>query len=263
MDDTVTTLTARTAVPATGSQSGLTLVELMVALMLFVIVITAIYQTFNYQQEAYMQTESKVNMVQEARAAQFFLARDIKMAGYDPTTFARAGFDQTDAGALSFSMDVAGNGNPNGVEVSTFALTSGDETHEDGLCPDGIDCSLSREWCDEAGDCGGMQPVADNVEAIEFCYIIGNLRATVAPTAFEREKITSVIVSLLMKQAYRSRGLENNEIYMPASADEELTPIFIGDRPDAWGPFNDPYRRKLVIFEVKSRNLGMNPYMDF
>ena len=69
-----------------GNEKGMTLVELMVALMLFLIVIAAIYNTFTFQQQAYMQTESKVNMVQEARAAQFFLARDIKMAGYDPST---------------------------------------------------------------------------------------------------------------------------------------------------------------------------------
>ena len=59
---------------------GMTLIELMIALCLFLIVIAGIYQTFNFQQGAYMQTESRVNMVQEARAAQFFLARDIKMS---------------------------------------------------------------------------------------------------------------------------------------------------------------------------------------
>lgn len=261
--DTINTGAVRNAPLRPGSQSGLTLVELMVALMLFVIVITAIYQTFNFQQEAYMQTESKVNMVQEARAAQFFLARDIKMAGYDPTTFARTGFDQADAGALSFSMDIAGDGNPAAVEISRFVLTSNTGTYEDGLCPTNMDCRLSREWCANAADCGGMQPLAEGVEAIEFCYIIGNLRATTAPTEFERGRITSVIVSLLMRQSYLSRGYENTNVYIPASANEELTPIFIGDRPDAWGPFDDPYRRKLVIFEVKARNMSMNPYMDF
>ena len=49
---------------------------------------------------------------------------------------------------------------------------------------------------------------------------------------------------------------------MPASGDEELTPVFVGDRPDGWGPFNDPYHRKLVVFEVKARNATMNPYLD-
>jgi len=261
--DTINTGAAGTAAHATGSQRGLTLVELMVALMLFVIVITAIYQTFYYQQEAYLQTEAKVSMVQEARAAQFFLARDIKMAGYDPTTFARTGFDQADVGALSFSMDVTGNGDPDDVEISRFELTSNTDTYEDGLCPTGTDCRLSREWCTNEADCGGMQPVAEGVEAVEFCYIIGNLRATTDPTEFERGRITSVIVSLLMRQSYLSRGYENTNVYTPASANEELTPVFIGDRPEPWGPFNDPFRRKLVTFEVKARNMGMNPYMDF
>ncbi len=256
-------VTIGTGAPQRTGQSGLTLVELMVALMLFVIVVTAIYQTFHFQQEAYMQTESKVNMVQEARAAQFFLARDIKMAGYDPTTYARAGFNQADVGALDFSMDIAGTGDPNDIEISRFALTSNTDTYEDGICPDDTDCRLSREWCSNAANCGGMQPVAEGVEAIEFCYIIGNLRATTQPTQLERSRITSVIVSLLMRQPYLSRGYNNTNVYTPASANAQLTPIFIGDRPDPWGPFNDPYRRKLVTFEVKARNIGMNPYTDF
>lgn len=78
----------------------------------------------------------------------------------------------------------------------------------------------------------------------------------------ERDHITSVIVSLLVRQQYRTRNLENTTVYMPASGNEELTPVFVGDRPDGWGPFNDPYHRKLVIFEVKARNITMNPYLD-
>jgi type IV pilus assembly protein PilW len=255
------------AVPATtgapGTQSGMTLVELMIALALFTIVIAAIYQTFTYQQEAYLQTESRVNMVQEARAAQFFLARDIKMAGYDPTTFARTGFNDAERGQIRFSMDIAGNGDTADSEITRFTLTSDTGTFNDGVCPTGTNCRLSREWCSNSANCGGLQPVAEGVEAIEFCYIIGNLRATTTPTEFERGSITSVIVSVLMRQSYRSRGYTDTTVYTPASVNEELTPLFIGDRPDAWGPFNDPFRRKLVVFEVKARNMGMNPYADF
>ena len=50
---------------------------------------------------------------------------------------------------------------------------------------------------------------------------------------------------------------------MPASGNAELTPNIVGDRSDGWGPFNDIFRRKLVVFEVKARNIGMNPYPGF
>lgn len=248
----------------TGNEKGMTLVELMIALTLFVIVIAGIYNTFTFQQEAYLQTDSKVNMVQEGRAAQFFLARDLKMAGYDPSTFALTGFNQADVAETSFSMDIACNGNPASVEITRFALTSDDgETVDDGLCPAGTTCRLSREWCSDDGTCGGLQPIAENVEGLELCYILDNMRATTAPTNLERARITSVMVSLLMKQSYRSNNYSNTNVYMPASGDAELTPNIIGDRADGWGPFNDIYHRKLIVFEVKSRNIGMNPYPDF
>jgi type IV pilus assembly protein PilW len=246
------------------NEKGFTLIELMVALVVGMIVVAGIYQTFTFQQEAYMQTESRVNMVQEARAAQFFLARDLKMAGYDPSTFANTGFNQADVAETSFSMDIAGNGDSANVEITNFALTTaGGVTVDDGICPDDTTCRLSREWCSDDGTCGGMQPIAENVEAFELCYTIGHMYATTAPTNLERVNITSVMVSLLMRQTYRSKAYQNTNTYMPASGNAELTPAFTGDRSEGWGPFDDHFRRKLVVFEVKARNIGMNPYPDF
>lgn len=247
-----------------GNEKGMTLIELMVALGMFMVVVAGIYNTFVFQQEAYLQTESKVNMVQEARAAQFFLARDLKMAGYDPSTYALTGFNLANEAETSFSMDIAGNGNPANVEITRFALTTDEgETVDDGLCPEGTTCRLSREWCSDDGTCGGLQPIAENVEALELCYVIDNMRATTAPTTLDRARITSVIVSLLMRQSYRSNKYRDTDVYMPASGNAGLTPNIVGNRAGGWGPFNDIFRRKLVIFEVKSRNIGMNPYLNF
>lgn len=246
----------------TDGQQGLTIVEAMIALTIFTIVVAAIYTTFTLQQESYLQTESRVTMIQEARAAQFFLSRDLKMAGYDPTTYARTGFILASEGEVQISMDIAGDGDEDIVESTRFALTNNDGPIEDGICPDDDTCRLSREWCSDDENCGGLQPIADNVEAIEFCYVIANTRATKTPTQIERSRITSVLVSLLMRQSYRTGSHEDNTIYMPASGNAELTPSFTGQRSEGWGPYNDWHNRKLVIFEVKPRNIGLNPYLN-
>jgi hypothetical protein len=160
-------------------------------------------------------------------------------------------------------MDINSTGDPGSVEVTRFALTAENgDIIDEGLCPTGERCRLSREWCSDDGTCGGLQPVAEDVEALELCYIVGHVRATTAPTALEREEITSVIVSLLMRQSYRTKGFRNTDVYMPASGDADLTPTLTGNRADGWGPFNDSFRRKLVIFEVKSSNIGMNPFLN-
>ena len=124
------------------------------------------------------------------------------------------------------------------MEITRFALTTDDgETVDDGLCPRGTTCRLSREWCSADGTCGGLQPIAENVEALELCYIIENTDATTTPTNDDRAEITSVIVSLLMKQSYRSNKYRNTDVYMPASGNAVLTPDIIGNRADGWGPF--------------------------
>jgi len=247
------------------NEKGFTLIELMIALVLFLIVIAGIYATFNFQQAAYMQTETHVNMVQEARAAQFFLSRDIKMAGYDPNQhLARTGFNEAKVAEVGFSVDLKGIGDPDNVEITNFALTTESGTIvDDGICPDGTTCRLNREWGSNAANLGGLQPVAENVAAIELCYIIGNTFTTTIPTNLERDNITAVIVSLLMKQSYRSNKYQNTNVYMPASGNELLTPNLSGDRSEGWGPFNDSYHRKLLVFEVQSRNTTMDPYLDF
>jgi prepilin-type N-terminal cleavage/methylation domain-containing protein len=62
--------------------AGLTLVELLVALVLSSILIAALYRTFISQHKTYTLQEEVVGMQQNARAATFRVVREIRMAGF-------------------------------------------------------------------------------------------------------------------------------------------------------------------------------------
>ncbi len=63
------------------SEAGFTLVELLIALVMSVVVVGAVYYTFNSQQKSFSLINQKMDMQQEGRAALNFLMRDFRMAG--------------------------------------------------------------------------------------------------------------------------------------------------------------------------------------
>ena len=65
-----------------SNRKGLTIVELMVALVLSFILIGAVYRTFTSQQKAYTVQDQVAEAQQNARMAMNMLVRDIRMAGY-------------------------------------------------------------------------------------------------------------------------------------------------------------------------------------
>jgi len=62
-------------------EAGFTLVELLIALVMSVVVVGAVYYTFNSQQKSFSLINQKIDMQQEGRAALNFMMRDFRMAG--------------------------------------------------------------------------------------------------------------------------------------------------------------------------------------
>lgn len=63
------------------SERGFTLIEVLIAMMLGLVVLGAIYSSFYTQKKTYISQERMVDMEQNLRVALDFLTRDIKMAG--------------------------------------------------------------------------------------------------------------------------------------------------------------------------------------
>ena len=76
------------------TDSGFTLIEILVALALTGIVLGAIYAAYQSQHKTYITQESVAEMQQNLRAAMYLMVREIRMAGYDPRGTAGAGIEQ-------------------------------------------------------------------------------------------------------------------------------------------------------------------------
>jgi len=63
------------------NKSGFTLIELLIALVLSIVIVGAVYATFNSQQKSFSLTNQKMDMQQQGRAAMNMIMRDLRMAG--------------------------------------------------------------------------------------------------------------------------------------------------------------------------------------
>ena len=267
------------------NNQGFTLVEMMISVAIFGIVMAGIYQTYDSQQKTYIVQEQIIDMQQNHRTAIYFLGQELRMAGYDPSGKADAkidadsymdspGFNTAEIAEFEITMDLNGDEEIlEDNETIRYALTNDDEDGDgisDAINADwvnsGAECSLGRE----TGGAGGLQPVADNIDAVEFLYILENGDVTESVVGDAREDIRGVIVSILARTKNMIKGYRNTKTYIPASREKDSggnylisDTRFIGTRPDtSWGPFDDRYRRNLYITRFKCRNMGRNPYAD-
>jgi len=70
-----------------GSQKGLTMIEVLVSLMNFLVVLLAIYQLFDTSHATYASGTKKQDVQQQARLAMDEIVKRVRMAGYFPENF--------------------------------------------------------------------------------------------------------------------------------------------------------------------------------
>jgi len=88
--------------------SGFTLIEVLVSLGIIGVVLTAIYTAYLNQVRTFNTQEQQVDMQQNVRVARYFLERELRLAGLDPTGNAGAAITVANAETITFSMDFTG-----------------------------------------------------------------------------------------------------------------------------------------------------------
>ena len=158
------------AIMKDNNEKGFTLVELMIAMVISAIVMTSVYSVYSAQQRSYIVQEGVAAMHQNLRAAMYFMEREIRMAGCDPTGAAGAGIQADSTGTLiHFTEDFRGKdtGDPPDGDTGdvnediSYFLTDADL--------DGKSDDLVRDTgCVEANI---EKVIAENIQSLNFDYL--------------------------------------------------------------------------------------------
>ncbi|MDK9709492.1 MAG: prepilin-type N-terminal cleavage/methylation domain-containing protein [Desulforhopalus sp.] len=231
---------------------GFTLIELVLALALSSIVGISIYTAYVSQQRTYVAQEQVAEMQQNIRAAIFTMAGEIRMAGYDPNKSvgkpALTGITVAGKGQMSFTLDANGDRdfNDDGEMIDFgFSDAAGSDVDRDGT-PD-IDADgdgnpdVSLPLGRQVGGAGGYQAIAENIERIEFLYFNINGQQT-----NDLGAITSVGISILARSGRPDPDFTNAGTTFTAASG------------DVWGPYNDNFRRRLLVTRLECRNITGN-----
>ena len=226
---------------------GFTLIEVLIALTITGIVMSALYSIFIPQTKTYTIQDQVVELQRGLRFGMSLMERDIRKTGYNPggLTELRAtsdgvdndcdgttdeadnaatllvmeaesvGFLETTVSSLSFSQDLNGDGSACGEkEVITYSLS--------GMV-------LKRNGT----------PLSDNIEILNFIYLNED-----GGVASRIEDVRSVQIAIIGRTKEEDPSYTNTNSYVNLQGTEILPAQ------------NDGYRRRLLTSQVHIRNLN-------
>jgi type IV pilus assembly protein PilW len=222
------------------SNQGFTMVELLIAMVVALLALGAIYSTFLSQHKSYLAQGETAAMHQNIRTAMFYLQREIRMAGCDPIGTAGAGITTANATSINFTEDVRGD------LVGSDSDGAADDDNEN------ITYALSGNNLVRNTNLGaGDQIVAQNIDAIDFVYLDGSSPPNVlnpgginVPAA-NLNQIRSVEVTIVARTGRATLTSSNNNAYL----NQRGTQIFLAP--------GDNFSRRRLTASIKCRNLGI------
>jgi type IV pilus assembly protein PilW len=209
--------------------SGFTLVELLVALVVGGIIITAAYLLFISNQRTYMMQDEVVSVQQTIRPAAEYMSRYIRIAGLDPEQTGLFGLRNVTNSTIEFSFDriedgILGTLEAN-AEIKAFRVQNNQLQERD---------QSTNTW----------EPIAENVEALNFTYLNrdGNV---IADPQLNIDAIRTIQISIIGRSRNTVVRYTNNNSYINLQGTEILPPQ------------NDNFIRLMFSETVQCRNLGL------
>ena len=156
--------------PLKSSRSGFSLVELMIAMVIAIVSLGAIYGVFASVQKTSTSNEVTARVMQSLRTSVDFMESDIRMAGLDRFGTAAAGIEVATATNLRFTADRNMNGT-----IDTTDLSDGLQEQDLERITYIYDAANKRlRQCLSEGTANAWDTVAENVENFSFIYFDAN-----------------------------------------------------------------------------------------
>jgi type IV pilus assembly protein PilW len=213
---------------------GFTLTELLVAMGLSAIVMASVGAIYYQQQKSFLAQEQIASAQQNLRTAMYFMEREIRSAGYDPTQKVNPSIQVANNNSITFQADINGNEAIDGDETITYSLY---DSGADG------DTDLGRN----SG--AGNQPLAENIDALNFVYLNGASPPSVLDddglgnVTTNINQIRSVQVTVVARTGRADPGYTDARIYTNLQGQTIL------------GVQNDNFRRRSLSTTISCRNL--------
>lgn len=191
------------------NQRGVTLAEFLISLALGLFTIGAVYAVYLNQVKRQIVQEDVLAMQQTARAALDMMAREIRLAGYDPMGMNRDADPSNDFHGLDYhptELHLRADLNGNGV------LTDSKESIV--YLYDDLTSTLRRK----VGR-GGRQPVGEHIESLTVSYF----DASGQPTT-HAPNIRAVDVRITARSARADSQYPENDGYRTVTLQSRLTP---------------------------------------
>jgi type IV pilus assembly protein PilW len=242
-----------------ASTHGFTLVELMVTLVVAFLVIAAVYASYVVQQRTQVEQQQVTRIQQNLRAALDMMTREFKMAGYDPTLTGEYGIITANSTTFAFEADLCEDGddtpNPTGTvcpgPVDASGIPEDDEKPNAGKLLE-EQYAYQLVGTDLVRTPGGTA-IAENIEQIEFSYLMKNGSVQQIVPAAQLENIRAVRVTLLARADQPDFRYTNQQTYT----------TLLGT---VWDPANAVqfpianslnYRRRILMATIELRNMGL------
>lgn len=207
------------------TNSGFTLVELLIAMTVAGVLMYAVYSIYIAQQKVYTAQLAVTEMQQNMRVAANLLAYEIRMAGYDNDDGVAAILQATPE-VFGFSADLNDDGDVD---------DPGEKIHFDQYLSTNNVPVLGRST---TGNATGHQPAAEYVEHLRFHYLDDDDDPTTVIT-----KIRTVVVDIVVRASQEDRQFTNTATYTATDGAK-----FGG------GSKNDHFRRRHEVIRIEWRN---------
>lgn len=248
-----------------GSNEGITLIELMVAMGVAGIVLMAIYSAYHTQTLMNRKQTVVLNMQQNLRGGLYLLEREIRMAGYDQNNTGNFGItsisDVNGNSSIRFTADLNEDGVLTAADTISFSMYDSSTSPSVGMTDLGMAIG------------GGVRQVAaESIQALFLAYAYDNDGDGLLQSAggniiwaFDSDNDNDLDWDLTNDQALATDvavgSIRAVRVWLlartktPMLNDTDNNTYVVGNRTI---PTNDNYKRELLVTTIKCRNLGMN-----
>jgi type IV pilus assembly protein PilW len=207
-----------------SNQAGFTLIELLISMVVSGMIVSGTVLIFQSMVRDHNTQVKILAMQQNLRATMDYLERYIRMAGYDPTNQANAGFTVMLSNHVAFTTDKDGSG-----------LTSDADWEEN------LEFKLEGRVLKRTDAGGADRKLAENIEVFNIVYLDKD-----GVTTRAADDVSSVQVTLVGRFAEGGGGVAHhldNTIYR-----NQQGAIILANH-------NDNVRRMLLTGDVSCRNM--------